>query len=89
MANMTTKAGVNDMNANDIRSQYMRLPTEELMAIAIDSAADLRELNSTQREEMVALSVMVDIALLVLSDRLPMSTFASICEDCDINLESH
>jgi len=73
------------MNANDIRSQYMRLPTEELMAIAIDSAADLRELNSTQRE----LSVMVDIALLVLSDRLPMSTFASICEDCDINLESH
>ena len=85
MANMTTKAGVNDMNANDIRSQYMRLPTEELMAIAIDSAADLRELNSTQRE----LSVMVDIALLVLSDRLPMSTFASICEDCDINLESH
>jgi len=55
------------------------------MAIAIDSAADLRELNSTQRE----LSVMVDIALLVLSDRLPMSTFASICEDCDINLESH
>jgi len=85
MANMTTKTGVNDMNANDIRSQYMRLPTEELMAIAIDSAADLRELNSTQRE----LSVMVDIALLVLSDRLPMSTFASICEDCDINLESH
>ena len=82
---MTTKTGVNDMNANDIRSQYMRLPTEELMAIAIDSAADLRELNSTQRE----LSVMVDIALLVLSDRLPMSTFASICEDCDINLESH
>ena len=73
------------MNANDIRSQYMRLPTEELMAIAIDSAADLRELNSTQRE----LSVMVDIALLVLSDRLPMSTFASICEDCDINFESH
>jgi len=73
------------MNANDIRSQYMRLPTEDLMAIAIDSAADLRELNSTQRE----LSVMVDIALLVLSDRLPMSTFASICEDCDINLESH
>jgi len=73
------------MNANDIRSQYMRLPTEELMAIAIDSAADLRELNSTQRE----LSVMVDIALLVLSDRLPMSTFASICEDCDINLESY
>ena len=73
------------MNANDIRSQYMRLPTEELMAIAIDSAADLRELNSTQRE----LSVMVDIALLVLSDRLPMSTFASVCEDCDINLESH
>jgi len=85
MANMTTKTGVNDMNANDIRSQYMRLPTEELMAIAIDSAADLRELNSTQRE----LSVMVDIALLVLSDRLPMSTFASVCEDCDINLESH
>ena len=85
MANMTTKTGMNDMNANDIRSQYMRLPTEELMAIAIDSAADLRELNSTQRE----LSVMVDIALLVLSDRLPMSTFASICEDCDINLESH
>ena len=82
---MTTKAGVNDMNANDIRSQYMRLPTEELMAIAIDSAADLRELNSTQRE----LSVMVDMALLVLSDRLPMSTFASICEDCDINLESY
>jgi len=73
------------MNANDIRSQYMRLPTEELMAIATDSAADLRELNSTQRE----LSVMVDIALLVLSDRLPMSTFASICEDCDINFESH
>jgi len=73
------------MNANDIRSQYMRLPTEELMAIATDSAADLRKLNSTQRE----LSVMVDIALLVLSDRLPMSTFASICEDCDINLESH
>ena len=73
------------MNANDIRSQYMRLPTEELMAIAIDSAADLRELNSTQRE----LSVMVDMALLVLSDRLPMSTFASICEDCDINLESY
>ena len=85
MANMTTKTGVNDMNANDIRSQYMRLPTEELMAIAIDSAADLRELNSTQRE----LSVMVDMALLVLSDRLPMSTFASICEDCDINLESY
>ena len=85
MANMTTKTGVNDMNANDIRSQYMRLPTEELMAIAIDSAADLRELNSTQRE----LSVMVDMALLVLSDRLPMSTFASICEDCDINLERH
>jgi len=85
MANMTTKAGVNDMNANDIRSQYMRLPTEELMAIAIDSAADLRELNSTQRE----LSVMVDIALLVLSDRLPMSTFASVCDECDINLESH
>jgi len=73
------------MNANDIRSQYMRLPTEELMAIAIDSAADLRELNSTQRE----LSVMVDIALLVLSDRLPMSTFASVCDECDINLESH
>jgi len=85
MANMTTKTGVNDMNANDIRSQYMRLPTEELMAIAIDSAADLRELNSTQRE----LSVMVDIALLVLSDRLPMSTFASVCDECDINLESH
>ena len=85
MANMTTKTGMNDMNANDIRSQYMRLPTEELMAIATDSAADLRELNSTQRE----LSIMVDIALLVLSDRLPMSTFASICEDCDINLESH
>ena len=82
---MTTKTGMNDMNANDIRSQYMRLPTEELMAIATDSAADLRKLNSTQRE----LSVMVDIALLVLSDRLPMSTFASICEDCDINLESH
>ena len=73
------------MNANDIRSQYMRLPTEDLMAIAIDSAADLRELNSTQRE----LSVMVDIALLVLSDRLPMSTFASVCDECDINLESH
>ena len=85
MANMTTKTGMNDMNANDIRSQYLKLPTEELMAIAIDSAADLRELNSTQRE----LSVMVDIALLVLSDRLPMSTFARICEDCDINLESH
>ena len=87
MANLTTKTktGMNDMNANDIRSQYMRLPTEELMAIATDSAADLRKLNSTQRE----LSVMVDIALLVLSDRLPMSTFASICEDCDINLESH
>ena len=85
MANMTTKTGVNDMNANDIRSQYMRLPTEELMAIAIDSAADLRKLNSTQRE----LSVMVDIALLVLSDRLPMSTFASVCDECDINLESH
>jgi len=82
---MTTTTGMNDMNANDIRSQYMRLPTEELMAIATDSAADLRKLNSTQRE----LSVMVDIALLVLSDRLPMSTFASICEDCDINLESH
>jgi len=73
------------MNANDIRSQYLKLPTEDLMAIAIDSAADLRKLNSTQRE----LSVMVDIALLVLSDRLPMSTFASVCEDCDINLESH
>ena len=77
------------MNANDIRSQYLKLPTEDLMAIATDSADDLRKLNSTQREEMVALSVMVDIALLVLSDRLPMSTFASICEDCDINLESH
>ena len=73
------------MNANDIRSQYLKLPTEDLMAIAIDSAADLRELNSTQRE----LSVMVDIALLVLSDRLPMSTFASVCDECDINLESH
>jgi len=73
------------MNANDIHSQYLKLPTEDLMAIATDSSADLRELNSTQRE----LSVMVDIALLVLSDRLPMSTFASICEDCDINFESH
>ena len=82
---MTTKTGMNDMNANDIHSQYLKLPTEDLMAIATDSSADLRELNSTQRE----LSVMVDIALLVLSDRLPMSTFASICEDCDINLESY
>jgi len=73
------------MNANDIHSQYLKLPTEDLMAIATDSSADLRELNSTQRE----LSVMVDMALLVLSDRLPMSTFASVCEDCDINLESY
>ena len=82
---MTTKTGMNDMNANDIHSQYLKLPTEDLMAIATDSSADLRELNSTQRE----LSVMVDMALLVLSDRLPMSTFASVCEDCDINLESY
>jgi len=77
------------MNANDIRNQYLKLPTEELMAIATDSAADLRKLTSTQREEMVALSIKVDMALLVLSDRLPMSTFASVCEDCDINLGSH
>jgi len=73
------------MNANDIRNQYLKLPTEELMAIATDSAADLRKLTSTQRE----LSIKVDMALLVLSDRLPMSTFASVCEDCDINLGSH
>ena len=80
-----TKTGMNDMNANDIRNQYLKLPTEELMAIATDSAADLRKLTSTQRE----LSIKVDMALLVLSDRLPMSTFASVCEDCDINLGSH
>ena len=74
---------------DSIRNQYLKLPTEELMAIATDSAADLRKLTSTQREEMVALSIKVDMALLVLSDRLPMSTFASVCEDCDINLGSH
>jgi len=77
------------MNANDIRSQYMRLPTDELLVIAADSAADLRKLNSTQREDMVALSIKVDMALLVLSDRLPMSTFAGVCEECDVDLQSH
>lgn len=72
------------MNPNHLYNTYINLPSDELVAIATDAAAELRK-NISDND----LSLTVDMALLVLSGRLPADIFAGICEDCDINLERH
>ena len=72
------------MNANDIHRAMQKLQTEDLVDMAESAASKVR----AGSPDTLALSIQIDMALLVLMDRLPADVFAGICHDCDIDTDA-
>lgn len=71
------------ININEIHTDLVRLPADELYAAAYDLSESLR------RNPDPEVASRLDVALVILSDRIPADVFADLCAHCDINLESH
>lgn len=71
------------ININEIHTDLVRLPADELYAAAYDLSESLR------RNPDPEVASRLDVALVILSDRIPADVFADLCAHCDIDLESH
>jgi hypothetical protein len=66
------------MNANDIHAQFTKFTTEKLRFAALDLAS---------RPTTNASEIALDMAMLILMERLPLAAFNEICaeiEDMDV-----
>jgi hypothetical protein len=70
-----------NININEIYKEFSVLLTEDLWVMASELAGSyMLEPNPTK-------AARIDVALVILSDRLPADIFVALCDECNIDLD--
>jgi len=73
-------------SVNDVFRAYYRLATEDLLVIARDLAFSIQT-TPQDDDRQNAWANRLDVALIVLLDRIEFLAFVTLCAECNVTLE--